>query len=62
MALILNDMGREASMRPRLIAVDDAAGASIYCFTETASMRPRLIAVDDNAWRGTSSQYWDVLQ
>ncbi len=39
----------EASMRPRLIAVDDVAeGAGAGAAIASASMRPRLIAVDDN--------------
>jgi len=36
-----------ASMRPRLIAVDDRAGKRDHCSRGGASMRPRLIAVDD---------------
>ena len=34
-------------MRPRLIAVDDLAGADASTLAKLASMRPRLIAVDD---------------
>ena len=36
-----------ASMRPRLIAVDDFSRAAALTQTSPASMRPRLIAVDD---------------
>jgi len=37
----------QASMRPRLIAVDDLAGATWEKSISEASMRPRPIAVDD---------------
>ena len=40
-----------ASMRPRLIAVDDEVLAWALSSGEAASMRPRLIAVDDEAGR-----------
>ena len=36
-----------ASMRPRLIAVDDAEVRELAADVKHASMRPRLIAVDD---------------
>ncbi len=36
-------------MRPRLIAVDDAAQRAAVIAERVASMRPRLIAVDDLA-------------
>ena len=36
-----------ASMRPRLIAVDDHSPQSTQARRPAASMRPRLIAVDD---------------
>ena len=36
-----------ASMRPRLIAVDDAGFEGDDVAVGAASMRPRLIAVDD---------------
>ena len=40
-----------ASMRPRLIAVDDLEKPVYLTFDTEASMRPRLIAVDDpRAW------------
>ena len=39
----------DASMRPRLIAVDDAFGVEDWKDYWPASMRPRLIAVDDPA-------------
>ena len=38
---------RVASMRPRLIAVDDQDVADALNYRLNASMRPRLIAVDD---------------
>ena len=41
-------MKNEASMRPRLIAVDDRIEGYRKRFNRAASMRPRLIAVDDN--------------
>ena len=37
-----------ASMRPRLIAVDDHDLLDVGCGQLRASMRPRLIAVDDH--------------
>ena len=37
-------------MRPRLIAVDDAAAAACWNIRRIASMRPRLIAVDDRLY------------
>ena len=36
-----------ASMRPRLIAVDDVPDTVAIAAALSASMRPRLIAVDD---------------
>ena len=39
----------KASMRPRLIAVDDRSISAGLARIERASMRPRLIAVDDLA-------------
>ena len=41
------DKGNRASMRPRLIAVDDALVPDQLLESHIASMRPRLIAVDD---------------
>ena len=38
-----------ASMRPRLIAVDDHHEQIVVWVRGDASMRPRLIAVDDSA-------------
>ena len=40
-------IGADASMRPRLIAVDDLIVKNAYDAYKGASMRPRLIAVDD---------------
>ena len=46
--IILKDrVKRKASMRPRLIAVDDHPASRKSDPTDAASMRPRLIAVDD---------------
>jgi len=39
-------------MRPRLIAVDDAADKAEATAKRVASMRPRLIAVDDVRYLG----------
>ena len=41
-----------ASMRPRLIAVDDHIDVELVEPHRLASMRPRLIAVDDAAPAG----------
>ena len=48
------EVDRRASMRPRLIAVDDPSFADAYQGAMEASMRPRLIAVDDPKRLGAS--------
>ena len=45
-----------ASMRPRLIAVDDWNYMDLSNECCRASMRPRLIAVDDERWGPTPAQ------